>query len=139
MNDWHRRVLQRRIPRLLKQPNGIARAVRLMVALQRELANTNTGIGTDAMAGHHPENESTTDADVQRRGNATIGTGACEFHYYDTNGYDYRQLGPHVAGGGTAWGDFIATADPNNPDNQTVSLRVLKWSTPPPTMPADES
>lgn len=139
VNDWHRRVLQRRIPRLLKQPNGIARAVRLMVALQRELANTNKGIGTDAMAVTIPKTRARPMLMSSVEGNATIGTGACEFHYYDTNGYDYRQLGPHVAGGGTAWGDFIATADPNNPDNQTVSLRVLKWPTPPPTMPADES
>jgi hypothetical protein len=139
VNDWHRKVLQRRIPRLLRQPNGIARAVRLMVALQRELANTNTGIGTDAMAVTIPRARAQPILMSNVDGNGTIGTGACEFHYYDTNGYDYRQLGPHVAGGGTAWADFIATADPNNPDNQTVSLRVLKWPTPPPTISANKS
>jgi hypothetical protein len=140
VNDWHRRVLQRRIPRLLKQPNGIARAVRVMVALQRELANANTGIGTDAMVVTIPRTRAKPMLLSNVDGNATGGTGACEFHYYDTNGYDYRQLGPHVAGGHMAWGDCIATADPDNPDNQTISWRVLKWPTPPPTtMPADES
>ena len=139
VNDWHRRVLQRRIPRMLQQPNGIARAVQMMVALQRVMAKTNTGIGTDAMAVTIPKKRAQPMLLSNVDGNAIIGTGACEFHYYDTNGYDYRQLGPHVAGGGTPWGDCIATADPDNPDNQTISWRSLKWPTPPPTtMPADQ-
>lgn len=135
INDWHRRVLQRRIPRLLEQPNGVARAVRLMVALQRKLATSNTGIGTDAMAVTIPKTRAHPMLLSNTDGNATIGTGTCEFHYYDTNGYSYRQLGPHIAGGGTAWADFFAEADPNNLDNQTIGGTCLKWPQPPPLHP----
>ena len=113
--DWNRRVLQRRIPLMLKQPNGIARAVRLMVALQREVAKTNGGIGTDAMAVTIPKTRAEPMLLSNVDGNAVIGTGTCEFHYYDTKGYDYRQLGPHIAGGGMAWADCIAEADPATP------------------------
>ena len=68
-----------------------------MVALQRELAKTNTGIGTDAMAVTIPSTRAEPMLLSNVDGNATIGTGTCEFHYYDTKGYDYRQLAPHVA------------------------------------------
>lgn len=131
-SQWHRRLLQKRIPRILKQPNGIARAVQLMVALQREIAKTNTGIGTDAMAVTIPRIAAQPVLMSNVDGNAFIGTGSNEFHYYDTDGYDYRQLGPHIAGGGMAMGDCIAEADPLNPDNQSVSFRVLKWRSPSP-------
>ena len=136
--DWNRRVLQRRAPLILKQPNGIARAVQLMVALQREADKTNTGIGTHAMAVTIPRTRAERMLISNTDGNATIGTGACEFHYYDTNGYDYRQLAPHIAGGGMAWADCIAESDPLNPDNQRIGMRCLKWPTPPPTTTSED-
>ena len=126
VNNWHRQVLQRRIPRTLKQPNGVARAVQLMVALQRQLAETNTGIGTDAMAVTIPKTRAHPIMMSNSDGNAVIGTGACEFHYYDTNGYNYRQLSPHFAAGGIAIADGSFEADPNHPDNQTISWRFLR-------------
>lgn len=136
--DWHRQVLQRRIPRMLKQPNGVARAVQLMVALQRELAKSNTGIGTDAMAVTIPKTSAEPMILSNVDGNAIIGTGTCEFHYYDTNGYDYRQMGPHIAGGGTAWADFVAEAEPDNPDMQRIGVRCLRWPQPPTAHTGDQ-
>lgn len=43
-------ILLRRVPRMLKQQDGITRAARLMVALQRRISEDNPGVGRHAMA-----------------------------------------------------------------------------------------
>jgi len=129
---WQANILLRRVPRILKQPDGITRAVRLMVALQRKIAGDNPGVGSDALAVVIPRVRSTpvvmSDLDAP-----TLNTVNSNFCYFDGAGYDYTQLGPHMAGGGWAWADFIGEADPLNPDNQKISMRLLKCPQPPPS------
>jgi hypothetical protein len=54
------------------------------------------------------------------------------FCYFDDAGYNYRQAPPHMAGGGWAQADCLAEADPLNPDNQKISICLLKCPAPPP-------
>jgi hypothetical protein len=48
--NWQKRVLRTRVPRTLKQSDGITRAVTLMVAVQRKISEDNPTVGRHAMA-----------------------------------------------------------------------------------------
>jgi hypothetical protein len=99
-------------------------------------------VGTDAMAVTIPR---TTFGEQMLRqlngqmimsnldGTGTIGgSDSPEFAYFDTQGFKFRQFGPHTAANGMAVADLLGTADPDNPDNQTMSIRILKFPGPPP-------
>jgi hypothetical protein len=128
---WQANLLLQYAPRILKQPDGITRAVRLMVALQRKIAEENSGVGRDAMAVAIPR-ERAHNIVASNLDAPTLNTVGTNFSYFDDAGYNYKQLGPHVAGGGWAWADFLGEADPLNPDNQKVSMRLLKHPDPSP-------
>lgn len=124
-------ILLRRVPRMLKQQDGITRAARLMVALQRRISEDNPGVGRHAMAVAIPR-ERTMPAVLSNLDAPSLNTMNSNFCYFDDAGFNYKQLGPHMAGGGWAWADFVAEADPSNPDMQKVGGRVLKCPQPPP-------
>lgn len=140
---WQHQLLTQRVPRALKKPKpeGITYAVKLMVEVQRSVAKTNTTVGTDAMAVTIPR---TTFGEQMLRqlnrqilmtnldGTNTIGgSNGPQFAYFDTHGFKFRQFGPHNAANGMAVADLLGTADPDNPDNQTMSIRILKFPSPP--------
>jgi hypothetical protein len=139
---WQHQLLMQRIPRALKKPKpeGITYAVKLMVAVQRSIAKTNKTVGTDAMAVTIPRTTFGEQILAQLNGQIlmsnldgtnTIGaSNGPEFAYFDTHGFKFRQFGPHNAGHGMAIADLLGTADPDNPDNQTVSIRILKFPKP---------
>lgn len=124
-------ILLRRVPRMLKQQDGITRAARLMVALQRRISEDNPGVGRHAMAVAIPR-ERTMPEVLSNLDAPSLNTMNSNFCYFDDAGFNYKQLGPHMAGGGWAWADFVAEADPSNPDMQKVGGRVLKCPQPPP-------
>jgi hypothetical protein len=128
---WQTNLLVRRIPRILSEADGVTRAVRLMVALQRRIADDNPAIGRDAMAVVIPR-ERTTSVVMSNLDAPTLNNVNSNFCYFDDAGYNYRQLGPHMAGGGWAQADCLAEADPLNPDNQKISICLLKCPAPPP-------
>ena len=130
-DKWQRQVLRSLVPRVLRQPDGLSRAVKLMVALQRSVAKTNQGVGTNAMAVTIPR-ATTGDMIMSHVEGNLLDTGTGQFSYFDTDGFAYRQLGPHIARGGMAMANCLAEADPNKPDNMAVSCRTLKWPMPPP-------
>lgn len=111
--------------------DGITRAARLMVALQRRISEDNPGVGRHAMAVAIPR-ERTMPAVLSNLDAPSLNTMNSNFCYFDDAGFNYKQLGPHMAGGGWAWADFVAEADPSNPDMQKVGGRVLKCPQPPP-------
>ncbi|ARV80833.1 MULTISPECIES: hypothetical protein [Mycobacterium] len=139
---WQHQMLIQRVPRALRKPKpeGVTYAVKLMVAVQRSIAKTNSRVGTDAMAVTIPRTTFGERILAHLNGgrimtkvdsNIIGGTGGPEFTYFDTEGFDYRQFGPHTAGNGMAVADLMSTADPDNPDYQSVSIRILKWPKPP--------
>ncbi len=139
---WQHRLLMQRVPRALNKPKpeGITCAVKLMVAVQRSVATTNTTVGTDAMAVTIPR--TTFGEQMLRQLNGPMimsnlngsnmigGSNGPEFAYFDTHGFTFRQFGPHNAGHGIAVADLVGAADPANPDNQTISIRILKFPRP---------
>jgi hypothetical protein len=140
---WQRQLLMQRVPRALKKPKpeGITYAVKLMVAVQRSVAKTNETVGTDAMAVTIPRTTFGEQILRQLNGQTLMsnldgtniigGSNGPEFAYFDTQGFKFRQFGPHNAANGMAVADLLGTADPDNPDNQTMSIRILKFPSPP--------
>jgi hypothetical protein len=140
---WQHQLLMQRVPRALRKPksDGITYAVKLMVAVQRSIAKTNNTVGTDAMAVTIPR--TTFGQQMLRQlngamlmsnldGTNTIGASdGPQFAYFDTQGFGFRQFGPHNAANGMAVADLLGTAEPENPDNQTISIRILKFPSPP--------
>ena len=49
LENWQEVVLGRPVPRILRQHDGITRAAKIMVALQRKVADKQSGVGRDAM------------------------------------------------------------------------------------------
>ena len=109
--------------------------IKLMVAVQRSIARTNSGVGTDAMAVTIPRTRFGERVLAHLNGgmiltkvdgNVIGATGGPEFTYFDIEGFNYRQIGPHTAGNGMAVADLMTTANPENPGYQTISVRFLK-------------
>lgn len=139
---WQHQMLMQRVPRaLLKpKPDGVTYAVKLMVAVQRSIAKANGTVGMDAMAVSIPRTTFGERVLAQLNGgkimtkvdsNLIGATAGPEFTFFDAEGFNFRQFGPHVAANGMATADLTTTAEPDNPDYQTVSIRFLKMPTPP--------
>lgn len=135
---WQRQLLLERVPRALdkRTPHDITYGVKLMVAVQRYIARNNTGVGTDAMAVMIPR---TSFGEQMLRvlnggmimnsgpGGVIGGSSGPEFIYFDTQGFNHRQFGPHNAAWGMAQADMVGAHEPDNPDHQTVSIKILKF------------
>ena len=140
IEPWHEGVLGRAVPRTLEQHDGITRAARIMVALQRKVADKNPRVGRDAMCIVIPRARYGMRGVFGRLNARTLHGRDINFCYFEDGAYSFKQLGPHVAtGDGRAFGDFYGVADPNNLMAQGVSMRQLKtgpliphWATIPP-------
>lgn len=135
LNDLQKKVLRRYLPRIVDQPGGINRAIRVMVENQRLVAKGASTVGLDAQCVFIPRTEAPGGVPGIMMSNldgTEIPTTTSSFGFFDADGFQYRQLGPLLAHGGFVQDQLIGTADPDNPDNQVVGFRFLKvpssWS-----------
>jgi hypothetical protein len=127
LDSWQEGVLGRKVPRMLGQPDGITRAARLMVALQRKVADAKPTVGRDAMCVVIPRQRSGMRGIFGRLNARTLHARHTNFCYFEHGAYSFKQLGPHVAtGDGRAIGDFYGVADPDNLLMQKVGIKFLK-------------
>jgi hypothetical protein len=132
LNQMQQTVLRRYVPRILAQPNGINRAIRIMVENQRLVAGQNPFVGTDSQCVFIPREPTHPGLLMSNLDGIDIPTHSCGFVYFESGGFQYKQVGPLVAHGGQVIDQLTGTADPANPDNQSVSIRILKVPSPPP-------
>lgn len=133
MNEEQDKVLTRQVRKALKRGDGVNPAVQLMVENQRSVARTDKRktVGPDALCVHIPRGTpglfGTLDGPsvMSNLGGPSLPTGISSFGYFDRNGWQWKQESPLAASGGYVRENF-ASADPDNPDNQTVGLRLLK-------------
>ena len=65
-----------------------------------------------------------------------LSIGNSSFGFFGADGFRYKQVGPLLAHGGFVLDQFVGEADPQNPNNQCVSVRFVK--VPPSWSPADD-
>ncbi|MGY4869797.1 hypothetical protein [Mycolicibacterium elephantis] len=127
LEDWQEGVLGRAVPRTLGQRDGITRAARIMVALQRKVADAQPTVGRDAMCVVVPRERSGMRGVFGRLNARTLHVRYTNFCYFEDGAYTFKQLGPHVATGtGTAIADLYGTAEPENLLMQEGGIRFLK-------------
>lgn len=127
LNGWQGGVLGRTVPRMLGQSDGITRAARLMVALQRKVADAQPTVGRDAMCVVVPRERSGMRGIFGRLNARTLHARHTNFCYFEDDAYSFKQLGPHIAtGDGRAIADFYGVADPEDLLMQTVGIKFLK-------------
>lgn len=129
-SELQRQLLTRRIPKVLRQDNGINRAAKHMVKIQRLVADVDPKVGHDALCVFIPRRRSPEMPDahsmvMSNLGGPDLPTTTTSFGFFDKRGWKFEQYGPLIARGGSVtevWG----SADPDNPDNQTVGFRMTK-------------
>jgi hypothetical protein len=127
LENWQEDVLGRAVPRTLRQRDGITRAARIMVALQRKVADAKSSVGRDAMCVVVPRERKGLRGIFGRLNARKLHGRYINFCYFEDGAYTFKQLGPHIAtGDGRAFGDFYGVADPNDLLNQSVSIKNLK-------------
>lgn len=128
-NELHRRLRDHYVPKILGQHNSINRTAKMMVKIQRLVADEDPTVGKDALCVFIPRKQ----PDLPHAPNLVMGnlggpdipTGSTSFGFFDHRGWRFEDYGPLIAQGGfvkKVW----ASADPDNPDNQTVGMRMLK-------------
>ena len=125
-------VLGRYLPRIIGQPDGVNRAIRIMVENQRLVAKSNNTVGSDAQCVIVPRQRTAPGMVMSNLGGPDLATGNSSFGLFEADGFRYKQIGPLMAHGGFVLDQFVGEADPQNPDNQSVSVRYVKvppsWS-----------
>ncbi len=130
LENWQEVVLGRPVPRILRQHDGITRAAKIMVALQRKVADKQSGVGRDAMCVVIPRERRGMRGVFARLNARKLHGRHINFCYFEDGTYAFTQLGPHIAtGDGRAFGDFYGVADPDNLMNQKVNMKILKTGT----------
>lgn len=130
LNEQQQELSTRYLRRELKKGDGVNHAVRLMVKVQRNVAQTDKKktVGMDALCVHIPRNGNPNmpgPTVMSNLGGPDLPSGCPSFGYFDRNGWQWKQEAPLMAG----WGQVTQTwaeADPDFPDNQTVGMRILK-------------
>ncbi|WP_188069385.1 hypothetical protein [Mycobacterium pseudoshottsii] len=126
-----KKLLRRYLPRIVDQTNGINRAIKIMVENQRQVAKLHKTVGLDDQCVFIPRQQHHAGM-VGNLDDTDISTTGSSFGFFDAGGFQYGQFGPLIAHGGFVVDQFTGTADPANPDNQTVSVRFVKvppsWS-----------
>jgi hypothetical protein len=133
MEPWHHRVLSRSLRRVIRQPDGINHTIRIMVGLQRKVAQTNTDVGAGSLCATIPRERSTPfgpGSMMANFGAAEVGEKGCQFVYFDAGGFNHQIFGPHSADHGAAMGGWFMEADPSNLNRQSVSFQMLKYPSP---------
>lgn len=128
MQDLEYRLLRRYVPRVLRKDkvNGHNRAIKLLVEIQRRVHKYDNSVGEDAQAVTIPCNREANGIVMSNLDGHEIPAHSPSFVYFDKHGFRYRQLGPLMAQNGTVIDQVVGTADEENPDNQTISIRFVK-------------
>lgn len=127
LEGWQEGVLSKTVPRILGQRDGITRAARIMVALQRKVADAQPTVGRDAMCVVIPRERKGMRGIFGRLNARTLHRRYVNFCYFEDGVYTFKQLGPHVAtGDGRAIADFYGTAESDNLLMQVVGIKFLK-------------
>ncbi|MGO9380533.1 MAG: hypothetical protein ACLP4W_00180 [Mycobacterium sp.] len=126
LNDLQTKILRRYIPRIVDEQNGINRAIKIMVANQRRVAKLHKTVGLDAQCVFIPKQQQPTGIVMSNLDGTDLSTTGSSFGFFDADGFQYKQFGPLFAHGGFVVDQFTGTADPANPDYQTISVRFVK-------------
>jgi hypothetical protein len=131
LNGQQTSVLRRYLPRIIDQHNGINRSIRVLVENQRLVAKGNNRVGLDAQCVFIPRIQQAPGV-MSNLDGSEIPTNSSSFGFFDADGFQYKQIGPLVAQGGFVFDQVEGTANPQNPDNQRVGVRLVKvppsWS-----------
>ena len=133
MKDLEYRLFTKYVPRVLRQDkeNGHNRAIKLLVENQRRVHKQTNLVGEDAQAVTIPCQKMANGIVMSNLDGTDIPAHSPAFVYFDKEGFRHKQFGPLVAHGGTVIDQVIGEADPDNPDNQSMSIRFLKVPMPP--------
>lgn len=133
LGDLEQRLLSRYVPRILRKDkiNGHNRAIKVLVENQRRVHRRDFMVGADAQAVTIPSSQMGHGIVMSNLDGTDIPARSSSFVYFDQQGFQYKQLGPLMAQGGQVIDQVIGTADEDNPDNQTMSIRFVKVPTPP--------
>lgn len=133
LGDFECRLLSRYVPRLLSKDklNGHNRAIKVMVENQRRVHRKDLSVGADAQAVTIPSTQLGPGIVMSNLDGTDIPAHSSSYVYFDQHGFRYRQLGPLMAQDGQVIDQVIGTADENNPDNQSMSIRFVKVPRPP--------
>jgi hypothetical protein len=131
LNPTQKSVLGRYLPRIIGQADGVNRAIRVMVNNQRLVAQGNQTVGLDALCVVIPRVQES-GIFMSNLGGPDLPTASASFGFFEPDGFQFRQYGPLLANGGFVQDELIGTADPANPDNQSIGFRFVKvppsWS-----------
>jgi hypothetical protein len=127
LNEGQARLFHRYVRRRLKEGDGVNPPIRLMVEIQRDVAKTDRRktVGFDALCVHIPRTTGMPYGAMSNLGGVDLPTGSTSFGFMDRRGWQWEQEAPLSASGGFVR-KFSGSADPDHPDNQTVSMQMLK-------------
>ncbi|WP_204079014.1 hypothetical protein [Mycobacterium riyadhense] len=133
MKGLEYKLFTRYVPRVLRKDkaNGHNRAIKLLVENQRRVHKQMNRVGEDAQAVTIPCRRMANGIVMSNLDGTDIPVHSTSFVYFDKHGFRYRQLGPLMAHNGTVIDQVIGTADEENPDNQSMSIRFVKVPNPP--------
>lgn len=122
------RLLSRYVPRILQKDkaNGHNRAIKVLVENQRRVHRKDPQVGADAQAVTIPSTKMGHGIVMSNLDGTDIPAHSSSFVYFDQHGFRYKQLGPLMAHGQQVIDQVIGTADEDNPDNQSMSIRFVK-------------
>lgn len=128
LGDLEHRLLSRYVPRMLQKDkaNGHNRAIKLLVENQRRVHRKDPLVGADAQAVTIPSTQMGHGIVMSNLDGTDIPADSSSFVYFDEHGFRYKQLGPLMAHGQQVIDQVIGTADEDNPDNQSMSIRFVK-------------
>lgn len=123
------RLLSYHVRKMVRKPCRINQAVRVMVDIQRHVAKNSPTVGADALCVLIPRKREKfagpAGVILTNLGGPELSIYTSSFGFFDKKGWQYEQTGPITADNGfvqEVWG----SADPDNPDNQTIGTRFLK-------------
>ena len=116
LNEIQHKVLRRYVPRIIQQHNGINRAIKVMVGNQRQVANADDKVGVDAQFVFIPKVQQTPGIVMSNLDGTDIPATNSSFGYFDSGGFQYKQIGPLLAHGGYVIDQVLGTADSDSPD-----------------------
>jgi hypothetical protein len=134
MNSFELKLFTKYVPRVLRkdQENGHNRAIKLLVENQRRIHKQDERVGEDAQAVTIPRKVPAHGIVMSNLDGTDIPAQQTSFVYLDKRGFRYKQCGPLMSHGGWVIDEFEGTADPDNPDNQEIGIRIIKCPKPPP-------
>jgi hypothetical protein len=126
VTDAQAKVLGRYVRRVVSQPDGVNRAIRVMVENQRLVAKSHVTVGHDAQCVLIPRTRKAPGMILSNLGGSDLPTNTSAFGYFAAEGFQYKQVGPLLAELGFVKDEVHGEADPLHPDNQMVGFRLVK-------------